>query len=97
MSVRDDADTWEPSTLLMVVVTVMVIAGSVPLIVGVHVWAWARGVADVSWNPFTLVLDLAGGRVDPTGEVYWWIAVVALILVVVSGLVVLAGVRRHRS
>lgn len=97
MSARDGADTWEPSTLLLVVVTVMVIAGSVPLIAGVHVWAWVRGVADVSWNPFTLVFDLAGGRVDPTGEVYWWITAAAGILVVVSGLVVLAGVRRHRQ
>ena len=73
MSVRDDVSTWEPSTVLMAVFIALVGVASLLITLGAHAWALWRGVDGVSWNPFTLMIDLFTDRLDPTGEVYWWI------------------------
>lgn len=99
MSVRDDADTWEPSTVLMAVFIALVGVASLLITLGAHTWALWRGVEGVSWNPFTLMIDLFTDRLDPTGEVYWWIGGVgvALLILVLIALVVALPRRSKRS
>lgn len=89
MSARDDVSTWEPSTVVMAVFIAIVGAASLLITLGAHTWALWRGVEGVSWNPFTLMIDLFTDRLDPTGEVYWWIGGVgvALLILVLTGLV----------
>lgn len=99
MSARDDVSTWEPSTVVMAVFIAIVGAASLLITLGAHAWALWRGVDGVSWNPFTLMIDLFTDRLDPTGEVYWWIGGVgvALLILVLTGLVLALPRRSKRS
>ena len=99
MSTRDDVSTWEPSTVLMAVFIAVVGVASLLITLGAHAWALVRGVDGLSWNPFSLMIELFTDRLDPTGEVYWWIGGVGVVLVVLAltALVVALPRRSKRS
>lgn len=99
MSTRDDVSTWEPSTVLMAIFIAVVGVASLLITLGAHAWALVRGVDGLSWNPFSLMIELFTDRLDPTGEVYWWIGGVGvgLLVLALTALVVALPRRSKRS
>jgi type IV secretory pathway TraG/TraD family ATPase VirD4 len=78
MSLRQDASTWEPSTLLLVAGLAAFGVVSAVIDLGVHAWAWTAGVEGLSWNPFDIVIGLARGSIDTTTGVWRWVGGSAL-------------------
>jgi type IV secretory pathway TraG/TraD family ATPase VirD4 len=99
MSAREDIQTWDTSTILMVTALGGVAAFGAIATLGTHAWAWATGVEDVSWNPFDIVIALATGTLD-TG-VWTWIGGIAgavtLLLTLLAVFMARARNRRKRG
>ena len=92
MSARDDAQTWDATTLLLVFGLAGVAIFAVVATLGAHAWAWATGVDALSWNPFDILVGLFTGTLDTTTGVWAWIAgagvligLVVVVLVLVVG------------
>lgn len=60
MSVRDEAASWEGSTVLGVAVAGLTVLAAAALTAGAHLWAALTG-ADLPWNPIALAAALAAG------------------------------------
>lgn len=101
VSARDDVQTWDTSTLLLVTGLAVVAVFAAVATLGAHAWAWATGIEDVSWNPFDIVIGLAGGSIDTTTGVWMWIggvgAAFALLVTVIGVLVGRARRKRKRG
>ncbi len=95
MKLRDEMETWESSTILMLVGMIVVAVAAVVLDVGVHAWAWARGVPGVSWNPFELAAGLAAGEIDTASGVWTWVVGTGVVLAVLAVVVAVAAGRRR--
>lgn len=96
MSARDDAQTWDATTLLLVFGLAGVAIFALVATLGAHAWAWATGVDALSWNPFDILVGLFTGTLDTTTGVWWWIAGVGALIGLVV-LVVAVVVSRSRT
>lgn len=92
VSAKDDAQTWDATTLLLVFGLAGVAIFALVATLGAHAWAWATGVGALSWNPFDILVGLFTGTLDTTTGVWAWIAgagvligLVVVVLVLVVG------------
>jgi type IV secretory pathway TraG/TraD family ATPase VirD4 len=97
VKLRDEMETWESSTILMLVGMIVVAVAAAVLDVGVHAWAWATGAGAMSWNPFELAAGLATGEIDTASGVRTWIAGTAVVMaLLVVAAAAAAGRKRGR-
>ena len=89
MSVRDEAASWEGSTVLGVAVAGLTVLAAAALTAGAHLWAALTG-ADLPWNPIALAAALAAGRPAPTAGLWACTAGVVAASAAVAALVRLA-------
>ena len=80
MRLRDEINTWQPSTLLMFLGVFGFAIGSVCLECGAHLWAWWTGRSIPSWNPFELILALASGELVATTGMWVCVAGVGVLM-----------------
>ncbi len=99
MSLKEDMQTWETSTILMVVGMGAFGAFAVVSTLGAHAWAAAAGTEDLSWNPFDVMIGLARGTIDTTTGVWRWIGATAALFagLAIAALVVVRRAKARRK
>lgn len=97
MSNKSVTDSWDASTVLMVVVLSVGLGVAACLTLGLHLWAALNGQVIESWNPITLTVELVSGQLVVPREAWFFVAgVVGVLAVVALGVAALFG-RKNRA
>lgn len=96
MGVREDVETWEPATIIMVFVVALVACASVCIWIGVALWSsLGGGVHPGTLNPFELARLMFEGSMP--GAATWAVGSGIGILVIVLAMVVVIKRRKGRG